>query len=350
MPSNISAGSEGCGGSTSTSTSTLTIVHISDTHGMHRKIESSGFKLPHADLLVHTGDFTDVGLDREFELFDEWCAEITPRYTHGVVVIAGNHEYKKPLEQIEDGVVAVEDVCGPAFIRSRLPSCRVLHHEMLEVAGLRIFGSPWVPWARAGNPDTVGSGAGHAAAWRGAAAAHATLSTAASAQPGGQHAAASALPPHRFGDIPAGTDILLTHGPAAGVFDTMEGCLGHCWGSSNHLRASIYRTKPVAHLFGHLHEQRGQWLRSTGATGSAGASTPGRYVGGVEYEATPGVPYVTNGPPPADYPADLVCCTAMKNHPGCDGKKPSIAGPGRLITATHPRVAGGRWAVTARPL
>ena len=300
----------------------LTIVHISDTHGLHRAIESGGFQLPAADLLVHTGDFTDTGADGEFAEFDAWCAEVEARYTHGVVVIAGNHEYKAPLQRIAEGRLPPADVCGAGFVQSRLRHARSLHHETLVVEGLRIYGSPWVPWSRASDPDAAGHGAGHGAA-----------------RAAGCAAGAAA---HRFGDVPPGTDVLLTHGPARGILDTLEGHVGSSWGSSTALLAAVYRAKPVAHLFGHLHEQRGQWLRPAATSAAPDAAcTPGpRHVGGVEYQAAPGVPYATSGPPPADYPATLVSCAAMKNHPGVDGRLPCIAGPGRMIVATPPAFAG----------
>lgn len=92
---------------------------------------------------------------------------------------------------------------------------------------------------------------------------------------------------------------------------------------------------PRAHLFGHLHEQRGLWHK-----------TADGFKGGIEYRATPeSVPYPTTGPPPADYPCELVSCNAMSNHGGIDGLEPHIAGGGRLI-CMEPR---GQPGVSAPP-
>ena len=66
--------------------SSLRILHLSDTHGMHRSITS----LPDADVLIHTGDFTDRGRNEEFSDFDQWLGEIGDRYKH-ILVIFGNH-------------------------------------------------------------------------------------------------------------------------------------------------------------------------------------------------------------------------------------------------------------------
>ena len=42
----------------------MTIVQISDTHNRHRQLAN----LPAADVLVHCGDFTDMGTEQELSL------------------------------------------------------------------------------------------------------------------------------------------------------------------------------------------------------------------------------------------------------------------------------------------
>ena len=39
----------------------LKIIHLSDTHGVHRRLRD----LPEADILVHSGDFTMSGSEAE---------------------------------------------------------------------------------------------------------------------------------------------------------------------------------------------------------------------------------------------------------------------------------------------
>ena len=51
------------------------ILHISDTHGLHESIEER-FPLPAADVLIHTGDFTDMGSVQEVKQFDGWLATL----------------------------------------------------------------------------------------------------------------------------------------------------------------------------------------------------------------------------------------------------------------------------------
>merc|ERR1711966_346399 len=129
---------------------------------------------------------------------------------------------------------------------------------------------------------------------------------------------------HLFDLIPEGMDILMTHGPPEHIFDTAgyreHGNKIDCfpWGSSVDLNLAIARASPRVHLFGHLHEQRGVWQRDAS----------GNFVGGVEYEAHHGQPFPTKGPPPKDWPCDLVSCNAMCNHHGHEGVKYAhIAGP-----------------------
>ena len=47
---------------------TRRILHLSDTHGLHRQLGA----LPDADVLVHSGDFTMGGAEKEAFDFMEW--------------------------------------------------------------------------------------------------------------------------------------------------------------------------------------------------------------------------------------------------------------------------------------
>ena len=46
----------------------IKVLHISDTHGMHCEMHS----LPHADIIVHSGDFCKEGTENEVIDFIEW--------------------------------------------------------------------------------------------------------------------------------------------------------------------------------------------------------------------------------------------------------------------------------------
>mmetsp|Transcript_91953 Transcript_91953/g.268903 ORF Transcript_91953/g.268903 Transcript_91953/m.268903 type:complete len:475 (+) Transcript_91953:52-1476(+) len=276
------------------------IVHLSDTHGMHWSIEPR-FPLPEGDILVHTGDFSNHGSDAEIADFDRWLGEVGPRYRH-VVVIPGNHDWWGTLQLIEAGHLDPQRAVDPNFMQQKFQNCRVLCQEEVTLEGVRLFGCSWCPWQRDGGPDKFG----HSSAYRATAEAWEAS--------GGRRDV--------FCQVPQGLDVLLTHGPAHGILDCI-GTPGRGWGSSRSLLAAIVRAKPRMHLFGHLHEQRGQWRRG-----------PSGFEGGVEYDIG-GQPFPTSGPPPLDYPCDLVSCNAMSNHPRIDGTDvQSIAGPARLICVT----------------
>jgi predicted phosphodiesterase len=256
----------------------LRLLHVSDTHNMHAQIEEK-FPFPEADILLHTGDLTDHGSMEELCAVNEYFGSLINRFQH-IIVIAGNHDVHGNKGEIDIGAV--------------LTNATVLQHEVAEAVlheyGLKIFGSPWLPWKKASSPGGEG---------------------------------------HRFDAIPEGQDILMTHGPAAKIFD----CVGRGrWGSCQELNEAIMRARPRVHLFGHLHEQRGTWSRNA----------DGAFVGGVEYQAVPGQPFPSPGPPPSDWPCELVSCNAMANHGGHErSHSVHIAGPARLIVAE--RFGGEPW-------
>lgn len=170
--------------------------------------------------------------------------------------------------------------------KDALTNATVLNHEVaqdvLEEFGLRIYGSPWLASKSGGDPGGKG---------------------------------------HMFHNIPKGTDILMTHGPARNILDSVS--QRSSWGSSWDLNNAIMAARPRVHCFGHLHEQRGFWQRDSS----------GKYVGGVEFKDYKGRAFPTKGPPPHDWPCDVVSCNAMANHGTHDHKKTHIAGPARLILA-----------------
>lgn len=63
----------------------MKILHLSDTHGLHKNLGS----LPEADVIVHSGDFTFAGSEEEAYDFMNWFCNLP--YEHKVF-IAGNHD------------------------------------------------------------------------------------------------------------------------------------------------------------------------------------------------------------------------------------------------------------------
>ncbi|MGM9749645.1 MAG: metallophosphatase domain-containing protein [Candidatus Cryptobacteroides sp.] len=78
----------------------LKILHLSDTHGVHRRLRD----LPEADILVHSGGFTMSGSEAETLDFLEWLGDLPYRHK---VLVAGNHDaclYGAHLDGLNDNV------------------------------------------------------------------------------------------------------------------------------------------------------------------------------------------------------------------------------------------------------
>jgi len=247
---------------------TVKILHLSDTHSLHQQIENQ-FPMPPADILLHTGDFSQNGEVDEIKSFNSWLGKLKGRYPY-IYVIIGNHDrYGKLTTQ---------------NITDLLSNAKLLDNEEITVLGLRIHGISWAPdLDDHGKPD--------------------------------HHVESKII----YDKIQQNVDILMTHGPADQIFDKIAE--HKHWGSSLHLRRAIELKRPKVHLHGHLHEQRGLFIKST---------TAPEYIGGVEYTYWP---YPNLFPPP-EYPCQLISCNAMKNMKYLDRKEPHIAGPARLIVAT----------------
>lgn len=63
----------------------MKILHISDTHNKHHLLTN----LPMADIIVHCGDFTDMGTEKEVLDFLNWFITLPYRYK---IFITGNHD------------------------------------------------------------------------------------------------------------------------------------------------------------------------------------------------------------------------------------------------------------------
>lgn len=177
----------------------MRIVCLSDTHSLHDRLI-----VPDGDLLVHAGDFTKMGREPEVRAFDDWLATLPHRHK---VVIAGNHDWLFERD--------------PAKAKAILRHATYLLDTGTTVEGLRVWGSPWQPWF---------------------------YDWAFNLRRGPEIAAKWAL-------VPDGTDILLTHGPPAGIRDRTAG--GDDAGCADLLR-ELDRIRPRLHVFGHIHEGYGR--------------------------------------------------------------------------------------------
>lgn len=182
------------------------LVLISDTHALHDALD-----LPPGDILVHAGDLTARGDAAEVERFMAWFGAQTQFAAR--VLVAGNHDL------LFEG--------DPARARRLVPGNVVyLQDGGATVLGLRFYGSPVTPrfqdWAFGAPADRIGE------VWA---------------------------------RVPEGLDVLVTHGPPFGVLDRLprHGAVG-----CPALRERVEAARPRVHVFGHIHEGRGETTR--GAT------------------------------------------------------------------------------------
>jgi len=178
----------------------MKIVVISDTHGQHAKL-----KLPKGDVLVHAGDLTLTGNKTDTLRFLNWFGK--QDFQHKIF-IAGNHDFFFEKE-------------SPAMIEKIIPpGITYLNDSGTTVNGLAFWGSPVTPWFQ---------------------------NWAFNRHPGDE------INRH-WNLIPAGTDILITHGPVYGILDLNAeaqhiGC--------KDLLHKVKEIQPAVHLFGHIHESYG---------------------------------------------------------------------------------------------
>lgn len=196
----------------------ITVVCISDTHNALPGL------LPAGDILIHAGDLSQYGTFAEVQAQLAWLDK--QPHPHKVV-IAGNHDLL-----LDTTFVAAhpDRELGryPGRRRSDLDwgGVKYLEHQSAELwiqdkaRSVRVFGSPWTP--------ACGSGAFQ-------------YSTTEAARAKWENA------------VPAGTDLVVTHGPPKGHLDDGgKGC--------GVLLAELWRARPKAVVCGHIHAGRGQKL------------------------------------------------------------------------------------------
>jgi predicted phosphodiesterase len=180
----------------------MRLVAVADTHLYHSELV-----VPDGDVFVHAGDLCRGGSLAELERAVGWIAGLP----HAIkVVVAGNHDWCFVRER----AAARALLAGAGAV--------YLQDEGAELGGLQFWGSPWQPefggWA-----FNLPRGPALAEKWA---------------------------------SIPAGLDVLITHGPPQGFGDrswsaARTGCVD--------LRARAELVRPRVHLFGHIHEDGGAW-------------------------------------------------------------------------------------------
>ena len=68
----------------------MKITCISDTHGLHGSM-TNYHKLGSGDILIHAGDFSNIGRQQEISDFMAWLHRQLKHFNH-IIFIAGNHD------------------------------------------------------------------------------------------------------------------------------------------------------------------------------------------------------------------------------------------------------------------
>merc|ERR1712176_336344 len=96
-------------------------------------------ELPKADILVHAGDFTNIGSREELENFARWTDTLLHDGTVGDVVFgAGNHDLSMPLTAQRPVVRAAQEKMKEALVNRH--HVHYLEDSGCELRGLRFWG------------------------------------------------------------------------------------------------------------------------------------------------------------------------------------------------------------------
>ena len=112
-------------------------VCLSDTH-----TKTKNLSVPPGDVLLHAGDFSNIGLPRDIENFNTFLGSLPHSYK---VVVAGNHELSFDVDSYDDTYKRFghPQKYDCAEVKSKLTNCIYLEDEETTVLGFKIYGSPW---------------------------------------------------------------------------------------------------------------------------------------------------------------------------------------------------------------
>jgi len=182
--------------------STKRIWIISDTHSLHHSL-----KVPEEiDIVIHGGDCSNwrdpARNSVEVNDFMDWFSKLPIPIK---IYVPGNHD-----TSIEAGMIVVPD------------NIIMLINQAVTIEGIHIYGSPVTP------------AFGHGWAYN--------------------VKRLSDQMKYHWDNIPDDTDILITHSPPKNVLDLVEYEHAGC----ELLGIRVQEINPKLHIFGHIHEQRGE--------------------------------------------------------------------------------------------
>ncbi|RIB13944.1 Metallo-dependent phosphatase-like protein [Gigaspora rosea] len=196
-------------------------VCVSDTHN---KVSLKTYNVPEGDVLIHSGDLTEVGKLDQIKTAVDWIKSLPHKYK---IVIAGNHDttldkpfYEESWNRFHHDKEDADEAIN--MVRNAGHGIVYLEDESFTIPenGYQIYGSPYTPrfydWAFNGDRGSFFN--------------------------------------EKWSKIPPTTHILMTHGPPSGILDLVAsgenaGCVD--------LLQRIQEIKPLIHVFGHIHEGYG---------------------------------------------------------------------------------------------
>lgn len=181
----------------------MRIVAVADTHLFHDEL-----RVPEGDVFIHAGDLCRGGSLSELEGAAHWLSCLPHS---NKLVIAGNHDWAFANDRA-------------AAVKRLDPTITYLQDSEVVIGGVRFWGSPWQP---AFNEWAFNLPRGRALR-------------------------------DKWALIPTGIDVLITHGPPAGIGDGGgEGYGGAQRRGCEDLRARVVEVSPLLHVFGHIHDAGG---------------------------------------------------------------------------------------------
>lgn len=190
----------------------MRLVVMSDTHGYHKRLT-----VPDGDVLIHAGDFSMRAKAYDIMEFAGWFKSLPHKHK---IMTPGNHDM----------------ACEGNRSRTDEEFGRKVHylvHQTAIIEGVKFFVSPYSiaiydpsPWAF-------------------------------------DYQKTSARSKDLWEQIPMDTDVLVTHGPPKGILDKVlhpfpgeDANVGDL-----NLLSRVMDVKPKVHLFGHIHEGYGSYIR-----------------------------------------------------------------------------------------
>lgn len=235
---------------TTTKTAKTRICIVSDTHTQTLHQSSSIHKpyrhpLPKSDIFLHAGDLTTVGRQAEHEVVVDMLKKDVDAEIK--IVIAGNHDLTHDRKFYAErgvrrhGSARLED---PDAIRALYTDEAakeagiVYMEEEVQTFTLKSNGAKFTVYASPYTPEFCG--------WAFAYERHEDRFN--------PNPAPIASSVNEFVPDFPGVDIMLTHGPPAGILDKIH------WGKNvgcDYLLKACRRARPRLHVFGHIHEAYG---------------------------------------------------------------------------------------------